>query len=104
MSNTSDKNYVPEPIDTSDVKLSGDLLELSKLLAKNNHEVWARQRMKDGWRFGPARNDQRREHPSLVPYEKLPELEKKYDDIVVLEMIKAIIVMGYRIAVPITDS
>jgi hypothetical protein len=90
-------DYAPKPINTSRVKLGDDLLELSQLLARNNHEVWARQRLSDGWRYGPARDDERKEHPSLVPYEELSESEKLYDLNTVLETLKATVVMGYRI-------
>ncbi len=34
-------NYTPKPIDTSDVELSPEILELTELLAKNTHDVWA---------------------------------------------------------------
>ncbi|MFL6227254.1 MAG: RyR domain-containing protein [Pyrinomonadaceae bacterium] len=97
MTDESRADYVPEPIDTSRVRLSDDLLGLSQLLAKNTHEVWARQRLSDGWRYGPARDDVRREHPSLVPYEELSESEKAYDLNTVLETLKATVSLGYRI-------
>ena len=71
--------YQPTPIDTSAVQLSPDLLELTELLAKNTHDIWARQRMKDGWRFGPVRDDAKKEHPCLIVYEELPESEREYD-------------------------
>ena len=51
------KTYVPEPIDTSHVVLPADVLELREKLAENNHEVWAAQRIAQGWTFGPKRND-----------------------------------------------
>lgn len=97
MPDESRADYAPKPIDTSRVKLGDDLLESSQLLAKNNHEVWARQRISDGWRYGPARNDERKEHPSLVPYEELSESEKQYDLNTVLETLKATVALGYRI-------
>jgi len=31
-------NYKPEPIDTSEVKLSDEILDLTELLAKNAHD------------------------------------------------------------------
>lgn len=89
--------YVPKPIDTSRVRLGDDLLALVEALARNNHEVWARQRMRDGWRYGPARNDERREHPSLVPYDELPDSEKRYDLNTVLGTLEATVALGYRI-------
>ncbi|MEK6283709.1 MAG: RyR domain-containing protein [Acidobacteriota bacterium] len=89
--------YVPAPIDTSGVTLSGGILELTELLARNAHEVWARQRLAEGWRYGAERNDARKEHPCLVPYEQLPESEKEYDRQTAMETIKAILALGYRL-------
>jgi hypothetical protein len=79
------------------VKLTDDILELTELLARNAHDVWARQRLADGWRHGPQRDDARKEHPSLVPYEELSESEKEYDRSTALETLKAMIAMGYRV-------
>jgi hypothetical protein len=89
--------YQPEPIDTSRVTLDKEVRELTELLARNAHDIWARQRLADGWRFGPKRNDQKKEHPCLVPYEELPESEKEYDRNAAMETLKAILALGYRI-------
>jgi len=56
-----------------------------------------RQRMADGWIFGPQRDDALREHPCLIPYERLSESEKAYDRSIALETLKAIIALGYKI-------
>jgi hypothetical protein len=53
--------------------------------------------MAQGWRFGPERNDQRKEHPSLIPYEELPEKEKVYDRNTAMETVRAVLALGYRI-------
>ena len=53
--------YVPKPIDTSDIVLNEDLLGLCEKLAENTHEVWARGRMDEGWKYGEARNDEKKE-------------------------------------------
>jgi hypothetical protein len=90
-------SYKPEPIDTTGVKLSDDIEELTELLATNAHDIWARQRMAEGWRWGPERSDSRKEHPSLVAYEELSESEKEYDRKAAIETLKAIIALGYRI-------
>lgn len=89
--------YEPGPIDTSGVKLTPEILELTELLAMNTHNNWAQQRLSDGWRYGPERNDGRKEHPCLIPYEELPESEKQYDRKTAMETLKAIIALGYRI-------
>jgi hypothetical protein len=62
--------------------------------------VWARQRQKEGWKFGPARSDTAKEHPGLVPYEDLSESEKEYDRATALETIRTILALGYRIERP----
>lgn len=88
--------YVPKPLDTSGVELSEELLELGEALAKNVHEVWSAGRIADGWVKGP-RNDDLRQHPCLIPYEKLSEEEKDYDRRTSMETLKFIISKGYRI-------
>ena len=89
--------YVPNPIDTSDIALNPDLMDLAELLAKNTHEVWAQERIAQGWRYGPARRDDTREHPCLIPYEDLPESEKVYDRNTSMETLKVLCALGYTI-------
>jgi len=89
--------YDPNPIDTSHVRLPEDLLELTERLAENAHDVWARQRMADGWTYGRQRDDAAKKHPDLVPYENLPESEKEYDRSAAMETLQAIVALGYRI-------
>lgn len=90
-------DYKPEPRDTSQVTLPPAIEELTELLAKNAHENWARQRMAEGWRWGPRRDDAKKEHPGLVPYERLSEEEKDYDRKTAMETLKTILALGYRI-------
>lgn len=89
--------YTPSPVNTENVVLSAELEELIEHLAKNTHEVWAQQRMKDGWIYGPNRDDDKKAHPDLVTYEELPESEKEYDRSVAEQLIKSMLAMGYRI-------
>jgi ryanodine receptor 2 len=89
--------YQPKPIDVTAANVTPDILELTELLARNVHEMWATQRLADGWRYGPRRDDARKEHPCLVPYESLPESEKEVDRQSALGTLKAIIALGYRV-------
>jgi hypothetical protein len=52
--------YVPRPIDTSEVQLPREIEELTEALARNAHDHWARQRMADGWRKGEMRDEHAR--------------------------------------------
>ncbi len=89
--------YKPEPIDTSDVKLDDEILALSEQLAKNAHDVWAVGRLNDGWTYGDHRDDEKKLHPCLIPYEELSESEKEYDRNTSMESLKLIIKLGYKI-------
>jgi ryanodine receptor 2 len=90
-------DYTPQPIDTSDVRLPAELDELVEKIAKNVHEVWARNRMEQGWTYGEERNDELKHHPCLVPYEELPEIEKDYDRDTALGTLKLICKFGFKI-------
>ena len=68
--------YKPQPIDTSDVRLSEDMLSLIEKLAENTHDVWAKGRIAQGWTYGKARNDELKQTPCLLPYDELPDSEK----------------------------
>lgn len=89
--------YIPKPIDTTNIHLSNDLLELTEKIAENVHEVWSEGRIKEGWSYGDVRNDAKKETPCLVPYNELSENEKEFDRNTALETIKLIIKLGYDI-------
>ena len=90
--------YQPKPIDTSAIQLPKELVDLTERLADNAHDLWAQQRMSDGWTLGPKRDDAAKKHPCLVPYDQLPESEKEYDRLIAIKTLKAIVALGYRIS------
>lgn len=96
METTDKNNYCPCPADLSNVQLPEFLLRLTEQIAENVHEVWAKSRIEQGWTFG-VRNDAKKTHPCLVPYNQLPEEEKDYDRNTALETLKLIINLGYNI-------
>ena len=83
--------YVPSPVDTSNVVLSAELVELTEKIAQNTHDVWAVGRIKEGWKYGETRDDTNKQTPCLVAYKDLPESEKNYDRNTSLETIKLIL-------------
>ena len=90
-------NYIPKPIDTTGVALPKELNDLAEEIAKNVHEVWSEGRMKEGWTYGEERDDARKHHPCLVPYENLTETEKEYDRNTSQETLKLIMKLGFKI-------
>ena len=89
--------YIPHPIDTSDIQLPEELNPLLEEMAKNVHEIWAQERMNQGWIYGEKRDDALKHHPCLVPYEDLSEEEKMYDRNTSVETLKLILKLGFKI-------
>lgn len=48
-------------------------------LAESEHARWADERRRNGWRYGPRRDDTRRVHPGLVAWPLLPEEQRDKD-------------------------
>ncbi|WJN47508.1 RyR domain-containing protein (plasmid) [Priestia aryabhattai] len=90
-------DYKPQPLDTTHVKLPKEILDLQEKLAENIHEIWAYQRIQQGWTYGHERNDQKRQHPNIVPYNQLTEEDKDYDRNTAMETLKTIIMLGYSV-------
>lgn len=91
--------YIPKPLDVSNVVLPEGLEELTESLSKNVHEVWAAGRIAAGWKYGPVRDEIKKEHPCLIPYEDLSEEEKDYDRATAISTIKYIMANGYSISI-----
>jgi hypothetical protein len=90
-------NYTPSPVDTTNIQLPEELMVLAEAISKNVHEVWAQNRIREGWTYGPVRDDQKRQTPCLVPYDQLPEEEKAYDRNTAFGTLKFIVAQGFKI-------
>ena len=71
--------------------------EILEELAERVHETWMASRIKEGWKYGPERNDARKETPCIVPYKDLPEIEKDYDRNTALTTLKFIIEKDFKL-------
>ncbi len=60
---------------------------VSGVLAGNtpeqSHESWLREKAETGWKYGPVKNAETKEHPCFVPYSELPPEQKAKDHIFV---------------------
>ena len=90
-------SYIPNPVNVTEIQLPEELMALAEAISKNVHEVWAQNRMKEGWTYGPVRDDAKRQSPCLIPYEQLPEEEKSYDRNTALGTLRLIISLGFVI-------
>ncbi len=91
------QTYTPTPLDTRDVDLPKELEELIEEMARNVHDVWAQGRIAEGWTYGEQRDDKKRTHPCLVPYEELPDAEREYDRQTAVQTLKLILKLGFKI-------
>jgi len=66
-------------------------------LAEAEHDGWMEQRLKNGWRYGEPRDDEKKIHPLLRPYADLPEKEKNKDRNSVRHFPDMVAMAGYRI-------
>ena len=89
--------YNPKPIDTSDVVLPEELIDLTEQIAENVHDLWAAGRISEGWQYGEKKDAEKKTTPLLIPYSELPDSEKEYDRKSAMESVKLIVKMGYRI-------
>ncbi|MBI2519047.1 MAG: hypothetical protein HYV97_01460 [Bdellovibrio sp.] len=93
-------SYRPKPLPVQHIVLESALRELVEDLAQNTHELWSRARLQEGWKFGPKRDDTRKETPCLVPYDELPDSEKEFDRITSQGAVRFILAKGFIIQAP----
>jgi hypothetical protein len=51
----------------------------TELLARDEHDRWMDEHIKNGWTYGKTRDEVTKRHPCMVPYDELPEEEKEKD-------------------------
>lgn len=45
------------------------------------HSAWMKDKIDNGWKYGPVKDAERKEHPCIVPFEQLPSEQKAKDAI-----------------------
>nr|AXA98483.1 Ryanodine receptor [Sesamia inferens] len=93
-----DTAFVPTPVDTIQITLPSYVEQIRDKLAENIHEMWAINKIEAGWMYGDQREDLHKIHPCLVPFERLPPAEKRYDIQLAVQTLKTILALGYYIS------
>jgi len=57
-------------------------------LPSASHENWLAQKQKDGWKYGPIKDADKKEHPCFVAYDDLP-VERKAKDYIFAGVVEA---------------
>lgn len=47
-----------------------------------SHVAWMNLRKREGWTWGPVKDEVKKEHPCMVAYEDLPQAQRKKDAVV----------------------
>lgn len=55
------------------------VLDGSASTPQAQHEAWCDHKRADGWTFGATKDAEAKTHPCLVPYDELPEEQKRKD-------------------------
>ena len=48
-------------------------------LPSASHESWLEMKEKDGWVWGPRKDPEKKEHPCMVPFHRLPQDQQSKD-------------------------
>ncbi|KAM4640861.1 ryanodine receptor 1 [Discoglossus pictus] len=92
--------YKPAPLDLSHVKLTPAQNTLVDKLAENGHNVWARDRVQQGWTYSIIQDIKNKRNPRLVPYSLLDERTKKTNRDSLCEAVRTLIGYGFNIEPP----
>lgn len=47
--------------------------------ASHSHEEWLREKRATGWQYGPVKDQGKKEHPCIVPFDELPAEQQAKD-------------------------
>ncbi|XP_062863974.1 ryanodine receptor 3 [Trichomycterus rosablanca] len=93
----SQASFIPTPVDTSQIVMPPHLEKVRDRLAENIHELWAINKIELGWSYGKIRDDNKRHHPCLVDFSKLPETERNYNLHMSTETLKTLLALGCHV-------
>ncbi|XP_004859110.1 ryanodine receptor 1 isoform X3 [Heterocephalus glaber] len=92
--------YKPAPLDLSHVRLTPAQTTLVDRLAENGHNVWARDRVGQGWSYSAVQDIPARRNPRLVPYRLLDEATKRSNRDSLCQAVRTLLGYGYNIEPP----
>uniref|UniRef100_A0A673VTD0 Ryanodine receptor 1 n=1 Tax=Suricata suricatta TaxID=37032 RepID=A0A673VTD0_SURSU len=92
--------YKPAPLDLSHVRLTPAQMTLVDRLAENGHNVWARDRVAQGWSYSAVQDIPARRNPRLVPYRLLDEATKRSNRDSLCQAVRTLLGYGYNIEPP----
>ncbi|OZC09633.1 SPRY domain protein [Onchocerca flexuosa] len=97
--------FKPQPLDSHEIILDDNVFPLIDALAKNTHNVWAREKIRRGWTFGLNEflNMNQKRTPHLVPYEVVDQRIKEANRESATEFVKALQLFGIFLEPPVLE-
>lgn len=71
----------PEWQKNSAINGASMILDNPSTTPEQSHENWLKQKAGEGWKYGPVKNPETKEHPCFVPYAELPPQQRLKDDL-----------------------
>ncbi len=87
-------DYHPIPLSIDHPMLPEHLIER---VARDVHDHWTQERQRQGWTWGEHRDDDKKEHPGMAPYDMLTDDEKEVDRVTVRAVIASLLAQGATI-------
>lgn len=76
------------------------LSHLVNVMARQAHTVWAIEKVMDRWRYHKVRDNAKKHHPLLKPYDELEEADGEYNRQASLKSLKLIAALKFQIRPP----
>lgn len=83
LGDTSQPPWETAPEWQKDSAVKGVLGVMKGNTPRASHEGWLEEKRANGWKYGPVKDPDKREHPCFVPYDELPPEQKAKDTIFV---------------------
>lgn len=64
-------------------------LNMPESTAADTHQHWLLKKQQDGWKYGPIKNEQLKEHPCCLPFDQLP-IEHKAKSFLFVSIVSAL--------------
>ncbi|XP_053538759.1 ryanodine receptor 2 isoform X6 [Ictalurus punctatus] len=89
--------YMPAPVDQSGVSLSAAQEALVEALAENEHNIWAREHIREGWSYAPQQDIKGKRSPHLVPFSLLDERSRQCAKESARDVLGTLLGFGYTV-------
>lgn len=78
---TSQTDWMQAPDWQRESAINGVLFHIANPSAtpEDSHVSWMKEKASEGWKYGPAKSPENKEHPCMVPYAELPAEERAKD-------------------------